>query len=84
MQHPGPLPVPAAVITTWFLLRAVERVDSSEPGRLEAAARPVKAACRGRVQDPAYRGRRVVTFHNQRDFIFFRQAGAAAPRPGIS
>lgn len=23
-------------------------------------------------QDPAYRGRRVVTFHNQRDFIFFR------------
>jgi ribosome production factor 1 len=25
-----------------------------------------------RLQDPAYRGRRVVTFHNQRDFIFFR------------
>jgi ribosome production factor 1 len=24
------------------------------------------------IQDPAYRGRRVVTFHNQRDFIFFR------------
>ncbi|KAL6769097.1 hypothetical protein ACKKBG_A17470 [Auxenochlorella protothecoides x Auxenochlorella symbiontica] len=23
-------------------------------------------------QDPAFRGRRVVTFHNQRDFIFFR------------
>ncbi|KAF5836597.1 anticodon-binding protein [Dunaliella salina] len=24
------------------------------------------------AQDPAFRGRRVVTFHNQRDFIFFR------------
>lgn len=23
-------------------------------------------------QDPEFRGRRVVTFHNQRDFIFFR------------
>ncbi|KAK9851157.1 hypothetical protein WJX84_000399, partial [Apatococcus fuscideae] len=23
-------------------------------------------------QDPAFRGRRVVTFHNQRDFVFFR------------
>jgi ribosome production factor 1 len=23
-------------------------------------------------QDPTFRGRRVVTFHNQRDFIFFR------------
>jgi len=23
-------------------------------------------------QDPQFRGRRVVTFHNQRDFIFFR------------
>lgn len=23
-------------------------------------------------QDPNFRGRRVVTFHNQRDFIFFR------------
>jgi ribosome production factor 1 len=23
-------------------------------------------------QDPDFRGRRVVTFHNQRDFIFFR------------
>lgn len=25
-------------------------------------------------QDPAFRGRRVVTFHNQRDFVFFRWA----------
>lgn len=25
-------------------------------------------------QDPTFRGRRVVTFHNQRDFIFFRCA----------
>jgi hypothetical protein len=24
------------------------------------------------LQDPAFRGRRVVTFHNQRDFVFFR------------
>ncbi len=23
-------------------------------------------------QDPQFKGRRVVTFHNQRDFIFFR------------
>lgn len=28
--------------------------------------------CRAPVQDPSFRGRRVVTFHNQRDFIFFR------------
>lgn len=27
-------------------------------------------------QDPTFRGRRVVTFHNQRDFIFFRCAPA--------
>ena len=26
-------------------------------------------------QDPAFKGRRVVTFHNQRDFIFFRCEG---------
>lgn len=26
-------------------------------------------------QDPQFRGRRVVTFHNQRDFIFFRWGG---------
>ena len=25
-------------------------------------------------QDPNFRGRRVVTFHNQRDYIFFRRA----------
>lgn len=29
-------------------------------------------SCRAVVQDPSFRGRRVVTFHNQRDFIFFR------------
>ena len=23
-------------------------------------------------QDPTFKGRRVATFHNQRDFIFFR------------
>ena len=23
-------------------------------------------------QDPTFKGRRVVTFHNQRDFVFFR------------
>lgn len=25
-------------------------------------------------QDPNFKGRRAVTFHNQRDYIFFRQA----------
>jgi ribosome production factor 1 len=30
-------------------------------------------------QDPQFRGRRVVTFHNQRDFIFFRCAAQGRP-----
>ena len=30
-------------------------------------------ACITREQNPEFRGRRVVTFHNQRDFIFIRQ-----------
>lgn len=30
-------------------------------------------------QDPTFRGRRAVTFHNQRDFIFFRCLMRRAP-----
>ena len=33
----------------------------------------VWCGCAILLQDPEFRGRRVVTFHNQRDFIFIRQ-----------
>ena len=30
-------------------------------------------------QDPHFKGRQVATFHNQRDFIFFRYLGHSKP-----
>lgn len=39
-------------------------MDGTQVGRMFAALFP---------QSPEFVGRQVVTFHNQRDFIFFRQ-----------
>lgn len=51
--------------------------EGGELRRVAAARRPsarplARPPARPPLQDPHFRGRRVVTFHNQRDFIFFR------------
>ncbi|KAF3789247.1 Ribosome production factor 1 [Nymphaea thermarum] len=57
-NHGNPTSHKPELILTNFTTRLGHRV-----GRLIASLFP---------QDPNFRGRRVVTFHNQRDFIFFR------------